>query len=85
MFRKSSLSRFPAATLEEKDFKFALKPQHEEVDSPETIQVSSTCLGADSPGTTNSIDLEVEANAAAALLQLQQNNKVYRNTSTMVT
>ena len=77
-FSKASLSCFHGSTQEEKDFKLAVQLQHEEIDSsdsPQTTETSSTCLDAGSSNKTNSTeqpDIEFEANAAAALLQLQR-------------
>ena len=75
-FSKASLlSCFPASAQEEKDFKLALELQHKEMDSPQTIQTSGSCVDTNTLHTTNSTeqtDIEFEANAAAALLQLQR-------------
>ena len=77
-FSKQSSSCFPGSAQEEKDFKLAVQLQHEEIDSgdaPQTTQTSSKCFDVDSLNTTNSseqTDIEFEANAAAALLQLQR-------------
>ena len=78
---KASLSCFPASAQEQKDFKLALQLEHEEIDSQHKIQNSSTCLDPDSSCSSNAtntsehMDLEFEANAAAALLQLQRKHK----------
>ncbi len=77
-FSKASLSCFHGSTQEEKYFKLAVQLQHEEIDSsdsPQTTETLSTCLDAGSSNKTNSTeqpDIEFEANAAAALLQLQR-------------
>ena len=78
---KASLSCFPASAQEQKDFKLALQLEHEEINSQHKIQNSSTCLDPDSSCSSNAtntsehMDLEFEANAAAALLQLQRKHK----------